>query len=191
MARRFQVGSAADLAGVLPAVGPHLVGGLPDRSDGLARPRIGAAPDRTDPALFDAPERHHAAVDNYFVDEANPTPHEIIRWARSDADEPMQDFDIIVAEPEMLRTLLDLVGDPECPKRKYLLGSLYCLVGHSRLDDPRIAEAVLRALGSDDPWLRTWARRTQAVLSDPVSRNRDDWCGWQGYQTQPSDEDDQ
>jgi hypothetical protein len=126
-------------------------------------------------------------MDGYFVDEVNPTPEEVRRWAYSGAPEPMQDFDIIVAEPEMLPTLLNLVGDHGCPKRKFLLGSLYCLIGHSSLDDLRITEAARQASTSDDAWLRTWGRRANAVLAHPATRDREDWCGWQGLRTRPDD----
>jgi hypothetical protein len=100
----------------------------------------------------------------------------------------MQDFDIIVAEPEMLPTLLKLVGDHRCPTRKYLLGSLYCLIGHSSLDDLRIAEAARQSSESDDAWLRTWGRRVEAVLARPATRDREYWCGWQGLRTRPDDD---
>jgi hypothetical protein len=42
----------------------------------------------------------------------------------------MEDWDIIVADLPNLELLLALVGDQACPAREYLLGSLYCLVGH-------------------------------------------------------------
>jgi hypothetical protein len=121
-----------------------------------------------------------------FVDEVNPTPDELRGWAYSPDAEPMQDFDLVVAEPAMLPTLIDVVGDASCPKRDYLLGSLYCVVGHSALDDPRLRAAVDAALATDDPWLHTWATRTAHVLDDPTSRNRDDWCNEDGLRTRPT-----
>ena len=120
-----------------------------------------------------------------FHDEANPTDDENRRWAYSDALEPMQDFDIILGEPEHLPLLLDLVADAECPKRRFALDSLYCLVGHTRLPNPAIAASVAASLSSADPWVRTWATRAAEVLANPTSRNRDEWCGWQGYRTRP------
>lgn len=122
-----------------------------------------------------------------FEDEVNPTDDEIRRWAYSGAPEPMEDFDIIVADPEHLSALMALVGDPECPQRAYLLGSLYCLVGHTDLTDLRLTLALVTASASPDSWLRTWAMRAGAVVADPASRNRDDWCGWRGYRTRPVD----
>jgi hypothetical protein len=126
-------------------------------------------------------------VDIYFADDVNPTSDELQRWAYTDAPEPIEDFDIILAEPGMVTTLLTLVGDADCPKRRYLLGSLYCVVGHSDLRDARIRDAVDRAQSSVDPWLRTWAQRASSVVVEPLARIRDDWCGWQGLRTRPTD----
>ena len=50
-----------------------------------------------------------------FEDEVHPTDDEIRRWAYSDAPEPMEDFEIIVADPEHLPILMALVADPSCP----------------------------------------------------------------------------
>lgn len=64
-----------------------------------------------------------------IVDEVNPTRDEIRAWAYSGAVEPMEDSDVIIADLENLDLLLDLVSDPACLSRRYLLGTLYCLVG--------------------------------------------------------------
>lgn len=127
-------------------------------------------------------------VEHYFEDEVNPTDEELRRWAYSDAQEPYEDFDIVIAGPEHLAVLTDLVGDSSCPKRKYLLGSLYCLVGHSDLTDPRVVTGVQRMAGSSEACLRAWAMRASSVIQDPTSRKRDDWCGWRGMRTQPVEE---
>ena len=124
-------------------------------------------------------------ADEYFADVVNPTASEIEAWAYNDAPEPMEDFQVIVADPEFATALVGLVGDPECPKRAYLLGSLYCLVGHTPHGDERLHEAVLIAEGSSDPWLSTWARRSRHVINHPDDFNRDDWCGWNGLRTTP------
>ena len=120
-----------------------------------------------------------------FADPANPTDEEIRQWALADAVPPMEDFDVLVADLEHLPTLLELVGDPSCPARRYLLGSLYCLVGHSDLRDQRILDGVVMAEHADDSWLRTWAARTRQVLEHPETRDGDDWCGWHGFRTVP------
>ena len=120
-----------------------------------------------------------------FDDEVNPTDAEMRRWAYSGAPEPFEDFDIIVADPEHLTTLLDLVADRACPQRRYLLGSLYCLIGHSDLTDRRILTGIEAALTSGDPWLTHWASRARPLLDSPGARVKDDWCGWKGLRAQP------
>lgn len=119
-------------------------------------------------------------MQSYFADEVNPTPAELRRWAYSGAPEPMEDFDVIAAEVRLLPTLTDLASDPACPSREYLLGSMYCLVGHEDRNDPRLAEAVAAAAASPDASMRTWAERVQQVLRSPDTFCRGDWCGWSG-----------
>lgn len=84
------------------------------------------------------------------VDVFNPTPGEIRAWAYSRACEPMQDWDLIVAGMDNLELLLELVGDQACPGRKYLLDSLYCLVGHADRSEPRLLRAADGARTSSD-----------------------------------------
>jgi hypothetical protein len=106
-----------------------------------------------------------------------PTGDEIRAWAYSGARFPEQDWDIFMAEPEHLELLVRLVEDPACPARRWLLGSLYCTVGHTDHADPRIAAAIGEAERSTKPWLTTWARRSRHVLENPENFDRDDWCG--------------
>lgn len=115
-----------------------------------------------------------------IADEVNPTQDEIRAWAYSGAVEPMQDWDILVAEPENLDLLLELVGDTACPARQYLLGSLYCTVGHSDRNDSRLMKAATDAAASPDGQVSAWGRRAGHVLTHPSEFNRADWCGWQG-----------
>ena len=93
----------------------------------------------------------------------------------------MEDFQIIVADPELASTLLDLVADPGCPKRQYALGSLYCLVGHTPHGDERLAQAVLLAERNEDPWLRTWAKRTRHVVRHPKTSTQQTGATLTGY----------
>ena len=129
--------------------------------------------------------RQDDAVRRMFEDEVNPTDDEIRRWAYSGTDEPYEDFDIIVADPEHLAALVSLVADSNCPKRQYLLGSLYCTIGHSDLADPRIRSAIQLGLGSNDPWVANWSTRALPLLDAPNTRIRGDWCGWQGLRQDP------
>lgn len=120
-----------------------------------------------------------------FVDVVNPTPEEICIWAYSGAFVPMQDWDLIIAEVDNLELLLELVGDQACPARKFLLDSLYCLVGHSDPADPRLLSAAEVARTSSDAWIATWGRRVSQVAEHPSDFNRADWCGLDGFRTAP------
>lgn len=71
-----------------------------------------------------------------FVDVANPTADELRGWAGDGALEPMEDWDVVIAEPANAGVLVELVAAPRCAARSYLLGSLYCLVSHCDRDDP-------------------------------------------------------
>jgi hypothetical protein len=120
-----------------------------------------------------------------FADEVKPTQAEIRAWAHSGASEPMQDWDIVIAEPENLEVPVELVGDPTCPSPSYLLGSLYCLAGHSDPMDQRIRSAADDAARSSESWLQTWAMPVQHLLANPDDIRRSDWCGWDGFRTRP------
>ncbi|MED5812891.1 hypothetical protein VST63_11015 [Mycolicibacterium sp. 050232] len=120
-----------------------------------------------------------------FVEVVNPTSEEIRAWAYSGASEPMQDWDLILADMDNLELLLELVGDQACPARKYLLDSLYCLVGHSDRTDPRLLSAAEAARTSSDVWIATWGRRVGQVAEHPSDFDRADWCGWDGFRSHP------
>lgn len=118
-----------------------------------------------------------------FVDVVNPTPEEIRAWAYSGACEPMQDWDLIIADVDNLELLLELVADQACPAREYLLDSLYCLVGHSDRTDPRLLRTAQAAGAVSDPWIAAWGRRVCNAVEDPSSFNRADCCGRDGYRS--------
>lgn len=120
-----------------------------------------------------------------FADVVNPTSEEICAWAYSGASEPMQDWDLILADVVNLELLLELAGDQECSARSYLLDSLYCLVGHSDRTDPRLLSAAEAARTSSDAWIATWGRRVGQVAERPSGFDRADWCGWDGFRSNP------
>lgn len=120
-----------------------------------------------------------------FVDVVNPTPEEIRDWAYSGAFEPMQDWDLVIADMDNLELLLALIGDQACSARKYLLDSLYCLVGHSDHTDHRLLVAAETARTASDAWIATWGRRVYQIVEHPSDFNRWDWCGQDGYRSNP------
>ncbi|RSD23772.1 hypothetical protein [Amycolatopsis eburnea] len=116
-----------------------------------------------------------------------PTGAEIRAWAYSGDDEPEQDWDILIAWPENLPVLLEVIPDPACPlrARETLLSSLYCMVGHAQAKED-FRETARIAAQSGDAWLETWARRVREILDHPEAFNRKDWCGFPGYATKPA-----
>ncbi|WP_052238420.1 hypothetical protein [Mycolicibacterium setense] len=120
-----------------------------------------------------------------FVDVVNPTPEEIRDWAYSGAFEPMQDWDLIIADVDTVELLLELIGDQSCPARKYLLDSLYCMFGHSDRTEPRLLRAAETARVAPDGWIATWGRRACRVAEHPSDFNRADWCGLDGFRSNP------
>ena len=121
-----------------------------------------------------------------MADEVNPTHDDIRAWASSGAVAPMQDWDIVIAFPENIDLLLELVSDQSVPSRRFLLGSMYCMVGHCDHADARVLSAAERARESDDAWVSTWGRRVLKILADPPTFDRDDWCGWPGFAADPA-----
>ena len=49
---------------------------------------------------------------DFFEDELAPRLDELRRWSQADADLPMQDWDLMLAESEQLDTLLTLACEP-------------------------------------------------------------------------------
>ncbi len=120
-----------------------------------------------------------------FGDVVNPTQEEIRAWAYSGAIEPMQDWDLIIADVDNLDLLLKLIGDQACPARRYLLDSLYCLFGHSDRTDPRLLRAAETARAASDTWIASWGRRVCQAAGHPSEFNRADWCGRDGFRLDP------
>jgi hypothetical protein len=115
-----------------------------------------------------------------FVDPANPTEEELRRWALSGDLEPMQDWDVMLADEANGDVLIDLIEEAMRPAT--FLRSLYVLAGDgvrtafhscSRQSLERLVE---RASGSEHPWVRTWGPRTEALIAHPETFNYSDWC---------------
>jgi hypothetical protein len=118
-----------------------------------------------------------------FENEVNPSGEEIRRWAYSDAVEPMQDWQLIIGQSEHAETLIDLVSDPACPAREYLLSALYLLVGDSVRTDYHTTsrdelDRLLAAADSiGDRWLSTWVSRSRRLMEMPSGFVYAAWCG--------------
>lgn len=113
----------------------------------------------------------------------NPTPEEIRAWAYdADAMEPVQDFDLMVADEPNDALCLELAADPACPKRRWFLSVLYLVVGDAvrsgfKVRSREAVEALLERGGSlHHPDVEAWRRHSRALLDDPRSFDYDAWC---------------
>jgi len=65
---------------------------------------------------------------------------------------------------------------------RFFLRCLYLVSGDAvrstfnTTDRRRLEQLVSQALGSSDPWVVTWARRTQTLVADPETFDYTAWC---------------
>ncbi|MEU8945323.1 hypothetical protein [Streptomyces sp. NPDC048489] len=128
-----------------------------------------------------------------FEDVAHPKPKEMTAWAYSpEAQSPVsQDWDIIATRPAFGSLFLAFAADGQCPHRHFFLGCLYLLAGDAvRTRFQTMSEASLsgltdEAMSTGEPWVRTWATRTRALLRDPEAFDYDAWCDPRGLASTP------
>lgn len=117
-----------------------------------------------------------------FADPAQPSADEIRAWANCNDPEPLEDWDVVLAEPSRAGVLVDLVAQEKCPSRRYLLGALYLLVGEAvRTQFAAVALTDLEPLidaarASGDAWLGVWADRSEHLVAHPDAFDYRDWC---------------
>jgi hypothetical protein len=114
-------------------------------------------------------------------DISNPIDDEIWEWAYSDALEPMQDFDLILAT-ELRPSYLEFVADSNCTKRNYFLKVLYLIVGdavrtayHTNTQD-QISSYIEKAKHFQVEELTVWANRSRDLMNRPEKFDYDQWC---------------
>ena len=117
-----------------------------------------------------------------FADPADPTPDEIRAWAKCNDPEPMEDWDLVLADLRHADLLVELVANEACPSRRYLLTALYGLTGTAVRDGFRAVpqadlEAVLaRARATGNAWLQAWADRSSRLIGHPDEFDYAQWC---------------
>jgi hypothetical protein len=112
---------------------------------------------------------------------------DVVAWAYANDGghcEPMQDWDILLADPRNEDVLLQLASDELCPKRIFFLHCLYILVGdyvrvlHAGVAIPFPIEPLLtRATASNDPIIKTWLEQSRYLIAHPETFDYDLWCG--------------
>lgn len=117
-----------------------------------------------------------------FADPADPTAEEIRAWARCNDPEPMEDWDLVLADLRHADLLVELVADEGCASRRYLLTALYALVGNAVRDGFRaVAQAELEAVlgkarATGNAWLQAWADRSARLIANPAEFDYPLWC---------------
>lgn len=117
-----------------------------------------------------------------FADPAAPTPEEIRAWAGCNDLEPMEDWDLVLADLTYADVLVELVATESCPSRRYLLGALYVLVGEAvRSDFSKVAKADLelvfaQAQATGNAWAKSWAARSAHLIANPGEFDYAAWC---------------
>lgn len=117
-----------------------------------------------------------------FADPAAPTAEEIRAWAACSDVEPMEDWDLVLANLRHADLLVELVVDENCPSRRYVLGALYVLVGEAvrsefRKVSPADLEPVLaKAAASANAWAECWAARAARLIANPAEFDYAAWC---------------
>ncbi|HUR74642.1 MAG TPA: hypothetical protein VMZ00_10225 [Sporichthya sp.] len=117
-----------------------------------------------------------------FADPANPSPAEVRAWAKCNDLEPMEDWDLVLADLRYADLLVELVADESCPSRRYLLTALYGLVGNAVRNKfatvaPADLEAVLAtARATGNSWAQVWAERSAQLIANPTEFDYALWC---------------
>ena len=125
------------------------------------------------------------------------TGDELRAWAHDPAADAPKDWDVVLAAGyERAPVLVELVADPTCPNRQYLLGVLYIMAGQEarrllrtpsgRVPARELQEVVELAERAAEPWLVTWATRTRALMEEPETFEYAAWCG-HGLASRPLD----
>jgi len=114
----------------------------------------------------------------------NPVAEDIRSWAFDvGAEEPVQDWDLMLAHVAQDELFLELASDDACPKADYFLALLYLIVGDAVRTDyagrtkDRI-EGLLKKGEASFPkrCIYLWIRRSKDLLAHPESFRYDDWC---------------
>ncbi|HEX6699218.1 MAG TPA: hypothetical protein VF101_00650 [Gaiellaceae bacterium] len=118
-------------------------------------------------------------------DPFDPTDAELRAWAQSGDFAPMEDWDLIIAEPLRAPTLIDLAADGPPESREFFLRCLYLLVGDAVRSGFNSApkEDVEAVLVGAEPAAREsvsialWLARSRRLLEHPEEFQYDAWCG--------------
>ena len=113
-----------------------------------------------------------------------PTADELCAWAfDAKAEEPIQDWDLVLTWLAYEDMFLELASTKTCPKADYFLAVLYLIVGDAVRTEYRnrtkeSVEDLLTKAESRFPAfvVRTWVLRSRDLLAHPERFSYEDWC---------------
>jgi hypothetical protein len=118
-------------------------------------------------------------------DPLDPTDAELRAWAQSGDFAPIEDWDLIIAEPIRAPVLIELAAHGPSGSREFFLHCLYLLVGdavRSRFNtaSEQTIEAVLarsETTAGESESVALWLARSRRLLEHPEEFEYDAWCG--------------
>jgi hypothetical protein len=127
----------------------------------------------------------HASKLRFLSSPYKPAGADIEKWASDPfAVEPIDDWNLVLAQQPHLELYLRLAASSECPKAHYFLTLLYLIVGKAVRSDyatrPRYEIEHLLAVADADytePQIRLWTKRSVRLIANPAIFNYTDWCG--------------
>jgi hypothetical protein len=118
-------------------------------------------------------------------DAFDPTDDELRAWAQSGDFAAMEDWDLLIAEPERASVLIELAAHGPPGSREFFLHCLYLLVGdavRSRFNTAteQTVEAVLagaETTARESESIAVWLARGRRLLEHPDEFEYEAWCG--------------
>ena len=114
----------------------------------------------------------------------NPRAEDLTEWAfDAAAQEPVQDWDLILAHCPYESLYMKFASDTDCPKQEYSLALLYLIVGDAvrtqyRMRSQEDIERLLAEAEQRFPsyWVHLWVKRVRGLIAGQQPFRYDDWC---------------
>jgi hypothetical protein len=114
-------------------------------------------------------------------DPINPSDEELREWAYKERWQPVQDFDLMVADVERAALLIELTRSPQ---REFFFRCLYLIVGDAVRTNFNTAtrpdvESILsfgETPAASDPGIAAWIKASRDLLEHPDRFQYEAWC---------------
>ena len=119
-----------------------------------------------------------------MTNPSNPTSEDIRSWAfDADAEEPVQDWDLLLSTVAQENLFLELASNDDCPKADFFLALLYLISGDAVRTDYKshsrdAIESLLKKAEANFPkrCIYLWVRRSRHLMEHPEEFRYDDRC---------------